>query len=93
MESVLQSNKIAVLIFIATIIVIFLIYIPIVFPALFSFVGGNYTDGINNPYELGHQAGILVISNVLIIGFGFAYYKKKLPNQLLNIIERNYTNA
>ena len=88
MESVLQSNKIAVLIFIATIIVIFLIYIPIVFPALFSFVGGNYTDGINNPYELGHQAGILVISNVLIIGFGFAYYKKKLPNQLLNIIER-----
>ena len=88
METTLQSNKVLVLIFIASIIVIFLVYTPIVFPALFSFTVGDYTDGITNPYELGHQAGILITSNVLIIGFGFAYYKKKLPNQLLNIIER-----
>ena len=88
METTLQSNKVLVLIFIASIIVIFLVYTPIVFPALFAFTVGDYTDGITNPYELGHQAGILITSNVLIIGFGFAYYKKKLPNQLLNIIER-----
>ena len=84
----LQSNRIVIPIFIATIIVIFLIYIPIVFPALFSSLVGSYSDTINNPFEFGHQAFILIISNVIILGFGFAYYKQKLPIQLQNIIER-----
>jgi len=84
----LQSNRIVIPIFIATIIVIFLIYIPIVFPALFSSLVGSYSDTINNPFEFGHQALILIISNIIILGFGFAYYKQKLPTQLQNIIER-----
>ena len=88
MSSDLQSNRIVIPIFIATIIVIFLIYIPIVFPALFSSLVGSYSDTINNPFEFGHQAFILIISNVIILGFGFAYYKQKLPTQLQNIIER-----
>jgi len=88
MSSDLQSNRIVIPIFIATIIVIFLIYIPIVFPALFSSLVGSYSDTINNPFEFGHQAFILIISNVIILGFGFAYYKQKLPIQLQNIIER-----
>ena len=88
MSTDLQSNRIVIPIFIATIIVIFLIYIPIVFPALFSSLVGSYSDTINNPFEFGHQAFILIISNVIIIGFGFAYYKQKLPIQLQNIIER-----
>ena len=41
-----------------------------------------------NPFEFGHQTSILIISNIIILGFGFAYYKKKLPNQLQDIIER-----
>ena len=88
MSTDLQSNRIVIPIFIATIIVIFLIYIPIVFPALFSSLVGSYSDTINNPFEFGHQAFILIISNVIILGFGFAYYKQKLPTQLQNIIER-----
>ena len=88
MSTDLQSNRIVIPIFIATIIVIFLIYIPIVFPALFSSLVGSYSDTINNPFEFGHQAFILIISNVIIIGFGFVYYKQKLPIQLQNIIER-----
>ena len=88
MSSDLQSNRIVIPIFIATIIVIFLIYIPIVFPALFSSLVGSYSDTINNPFEFGHQAFILIISNVIILGFGFAYYKQKLPIRLQNIIER-----
>ena len=88
MSTDLQSNRIVIPIFIATIIIIFLIYIPIVFPALFSSLVGSYTDTINNPFEFGHQAFILIISNVIILGFGFAYYKQKLPIQLQNIIER-----
>jgi hypothetical protein len=88
MSTDLQSNRIVIPIFIATIIVIFLIYIPIVFPALFSSLVGSYSDTINNPFEFGHQALILIISNIIILGFGFAYYKQKLPIQLQNIIER-----
>ena len=88
MSTDLQSNRIVIPIFIATIIVIFLIYIPIVFPALFSSLVGSYSDTINNPFEFGHQAFILIISNVIILGFGFAYYKQKLPIQLQNIVER-----
>ena len=88
MSTDLQSNRIVIPIFIATIIVIFLIYIPIVFPALFSSLVGSYSDTINNPFEFGHQALILIISNIIILGFGFAYYKQKLPIQLQNIVER-----
>ena len=88
MSTDLQSNRIVIPIFIATIIVIFLIYIPIVFPALFSSLVGSYSDTINNPFEFGHQAFILIISNIIILGFGFAYYKQKLPIRLQNIIER-----
>ena len=88
MSTDLQSNRIVIPIFIATIIVIFLIYIPIVFPALFSSLVGSYSDTINNPFEFGHQAFILIISNIIILGFGYAYYKQKLPTQLQNIIER-----
>ena len=88
MSTDLQSNRIVIPIFIATIIAIFLIYIPIVFPALYSSLVGSYSDTINNPFEFGHQAFILIISNVIILGFGFAYYKQKLPTQLQNIIER-----
>ena len=88
MSTDLQSNRIVIPIFIATIIVIFLIYIPIVFPALFSSLVGSYSDTINNPFEFGHQAFILIISNVIILGFGFAYYKQRLPIQLQNIIEK-----
>ena len=88
MSTDLQSNRIVIPIFIATLIVIFLIYTPIVFPALFSSLVGSYSDTINTPFEFGHQAFILIISNVIILGFGFAYYKQKLPIQLQNIIER-----
>jgi len=84
----LQLNRIALPIFIITIIVVLLVYIPIVFPALFSSLVGNYSDEISDPFEFGHQALILIISNIIIISIGIAYYRKKLPNQLQNIIEK-----
>ena len=88
MENNLQLNRIALPIFIITIIVVLLVYIPIVFPALFSSLVGNYSDEISDPFEFGHQALILIISNIIIISIGIAYYRKKLPNQLQNIIEK-----
>ena len=88
MENNLQLNRIALPIFIITIIVVLLVYIPIVFPALFSSLVGNYSDEISEPFEFGHQALILIISNIIIISIGIAYYRKKLPNQLQNIIEK-----
>ena len=88
MSTDLQSNRVVTPIFIATIIVVFLIYTPIVFPALFSSLVGSYTDTIKNTFEFGHQAFILIVSNIIILGFGFAYYKQKLPTQLQSTIEK-----
>jgi len=88
MENNLQLNRIALPIFIITIIVILLVYTPIIFPALFSSLVGNYSDEISAPFEFGHHALILIISNIIIISIGIAYYRKKLPNQLQNIIEK-----
>ena len=84
----LQSNKIVLPIFVATLIVVILVYTSIVFPAFFSSLLGSFPDEINNPFELGHQATILIVSNIIILGFGFAYYKQKLPKQLQNIVEQ-----
>ena len=58
------------------------------FGAFFSSLLGSFPDEINNPFELGHQATILIVSNIIILGFGFAYYKQKLPKQLQNIVEQ-----
>ena len=84
----MQLNRIALPIFIITIIVILLVYTPIIFPALFSSLVGNYSDEISATFEFGHHALILIISNIIIISIGIAYYRKKLPNQLQNIIEK-----
>ena len=76
MLSDFTSNRIVIPIFIATIIIILLLYTPIVFPALFSSIVGSYSDTINNPFEFGHHTSILIISNIMILGFGFAYFLK-----------------
>ena len=61
MSSDFASNRTVIPIFLATIIIIFLLYTSIVFPALFSSIVGSYSDTINNPFEFGHQASILEI--------------------------------
>ena len=62
--------------------------ITIIFPGLFSSVFGKYSESIN-PIEIGSFAIPIIISNIVILLFGFLYYNERLPksiNQNINKI-------
>ncbi len=46
-----------------------------------------FTENLD-PFELGYQSTFLIVSNVVIFGFGIAYYKKKIPSSLHDLVEK-----
>jgi hypothetical protein len=46
-----------------------------------------FTENLN-PFELGYQSGFFIISNILILAFGVAYYKKKIPSSVYDVVEK-----
>ncbi|MFP6585093.1 MAG: hypothetical protein VB584_00130 [Candidatus Nitrosopelagicus sp.] len=86
MSSAKNSLKISYVSFFCTLIVVLFTLTPIIFPALFSSYFGMFTENLN-PFELGHQSIFLIVSNVVIFGFGIAYYKKKIPSLVYDVIE------
>ena len=46
-----------------------------------------FTENLN-PFELGYQSTFLIVSNIVIFGFGIAYYKKKIPSLIRDIVEK-----
>jgi hypothetical protein len=41
-----------------------------------------------NPFEYNDQSIFVIVSNVVIFGFGIAYYKKKIPSLVYDVIEK-----
>ena len=82
-----NSQIVSYIVFFCTLVVVLLTLIPIVFPALFSSFFGMFTENLD-PFELGYQSAILIVSNILILGFGAAYYKKKIPSSVYDVIEK-----
>ena len=80
-------SKIAILIGITTICLTFLTIISIIFPGLFSSIFGKFSESIV-PYEIGILAIPIIISNIILLSFGFVYYKKKLPSSINNSINK-----
>jgi len=80
-------SKIAILVGIATIFFSLLATISIIFPALFSSVFGRYSENLIS-YEIGILAIPVIISNIVLLSFGLLYYKKKLPNSIINSINK-----
>jgi len=87
MSDLENSQKVSYAVFFCTLIVVLLTIIPIIFPALFSSFFGMFTENLN-PFELGHQSIFLIVSNVVIFGFGIAYYKKKIPSLVHDVVEK-----
>ena len=87
MSNTENSQKISYLVFLCTIVTVLLTLIPVVFPALFSSYFGLYSENLD-AFETGYLASFLIISNVMIFGFGIAYYKKKMPLIVSNAIEK-----
>ena len=82
-----NNQKVSYVVFFATLIVVLLTLTPVIFPALFSSVFGMFAENLD-AFELGHQSIFLIVSNVVIFGFGIAYYKKKIPSLVQDVVEK-----
>jgi len=87
MSNLENNQKVSYLVFFAALVVVLLTLIPIIFPALFSSFFGMFTENLN-PFELGYQSSFFIISNIVIFGFGIAYYKKKIPSSMHDVVEK-----
>ena len=80
-------NKIPVLVGISTIFFSILTIISIIFPSLFSKLIGSYSQNLEE-FEIGLFAIPVILSSIVLIGFGFLYYKNKLPGTIINGINK-----
>ena len=87
MSDLENSQKVSYAVFFCTLVVVLLTIIPVIFPALFSSFFGMFTENLN-PFELGYQSTFLIVSNVVILGFGIAYYKKKIPSLVHDVVDK-----
>ena len=82
-----NSQTVSYVVFFCTLVVVLLTLTPVVFPALFSSFFGMFTENLE-PFEFGHQSIFFIISNIVIFGFGIAYYKKKISSLVYNVVEK-----
>ena len=87
MSNLESSQYISFAVFFCTLVVVLLTLTPVIFPALFSSFFGMFTENLN-PFEPGHQSVFLIVSNIVIFGFGIAYYKNKIPSVIHDIVEK-----
>ena len=87
MSDLKNSQKVSYVVFFATLIVVLFTLTPVIFPALFSSVFGMFSENLDT-FELGHQSIFLIVSNVVILGFGIAYYKNKIPSPVHVVVEK-----
>jgi len=82
-----NSQIVSYVVFSCTLVIVLLTLTPVIFPALFSSFFGMFTENLDS-FELGYQSVFFIVSNVVIFGFGIAYYKKKIPSSLHNLVEK-----
>jgi len=82
-----SSNAVTWAVFIATLEIVLISITSVVFPALVVRTASRIVDNAINPWEPGVWAFPLIISNLIILGIGIAYYKKKLPPQITKSIQ------
>jgi len=82
-----NSQIVSYVVFFCTLVVVLLTLTPVIFPALYSSFFGMYTENLE-PFELGYQSVFFIVSNLLIFGFGIAYYKKKIPSLVYSAVEK-----
>ena len=87
MSDLENFQKVSYVVFFCTLVTVLLVLIPVIFPALFSSYFGMFTENLN-PFELGYQSIFLIVSNVVIFGFGIAFYKKKIPSLVHDVLDK-----
>ncbi len=87
MSDLENSQKVSYAVFLCTLVIVLLTLISLIFPALFSSYFGMFGENLN-PFESNNQSIFLIVSNVVIFGFGIAYYKKKIPSLVHDVVEK-----
>jgi len=87
MSDLENYQKASYAVFFCTLVVVLLTLTPVIFPALYSSSFGMFTENLN-PFEPGYQSTFLIVSNVVILGFGIAYYKKKIPSLVHDVVDK-----
>jgi len=90
-----SKNLVTALICIFSIIVVGISLVSVIFPALITANFGIQESG-SNQFEIGSNTITFLIGNLLLIGFGVLYFKKKLPviiqKSLENFLNKNISN-
>ncbi len=74
-----KSSKLSWSIFIITISLVLISLVSVVFPALIVRTFSPIEDSPVNPLEIGALAVPLIITNLILLGIGLAYFRNKLP--------------
>ena len=82
-----NSQTVSYVVFFCAITVVSFTLISLIFPALFSSYFGMFGENLD-PFESNNQSIFLGLSNLVIFGFGIAYYKKKIPTLIHDIFEK-----
>ena len=79
-KSKLKQNRVSLIVFLATLIVVLLSLTSVVFPALILRTLGGFDDNVGiDPFEPGSLAYSFLITNFVVFALGLLYYKNKLP--------------
>jgi len=73
------------LVFLFALILVGLSLLSVVFPALILHEFGHISTDRYDKFEIGNNAILLIVSNIIIISLGLLYKKNKLPNFLSSI--------
>ena len=80
-----HSNILTYAAFFSTLGIVLFSLVSVVFPALIA--SSVLQDVESDPFEVGLLAVPLFITNIILFGIGFLYYKKKLPSIFQNSIK------
>ncbi len=81
------SNAVSWAVFLATVEIVLISLTSVVFPALVVRSASRIVDNTINPWETGVWALPLILTNLILLGIGIAYYKKKLPSIIIKSIQ------
>nr|AIE96542.1 hypothetical protein [uncultured marine thaumarchaeote AD1000_80_F03] len=95
MSQMTSKNLVTALICIFSIIIVGISLVSVIFPALIT-TNFGIQESESNQFEIGSNTITFLIGNLLLIGFGILYFKKKLPviiqKSLENFLNKNISN-
>jgi len=83
-----KTSIVSWIVFLATLVMVLVSLIPVMFPAFLLKSFGGFEDHIGlNPFEIGIWAIPLLITNIVLLGLGVLLWKKLLPQKIVGSIK------